>query len=111
MQTEILVPLGAFAMVYGIIALSIRRKERMALIEHKMDASIFAQEKNCFSSLKYGLLFFFVGIGLLIANGLVAYGIMDSDVAFFSMAFLFGGIALIVDFFIERMKKNEQKTL
>jgi hypothetical protein len=109
MQTEILVPLGAFAMVYGIVALSIRRRERMALLEHKMDASVFNSEKKCFSSLKYGLLFFFVGIGLLIANSLVAYGIMDSDVAFFSMAFLFGGVALIADFFIERFKRHEQK--
>jgi len=34
---------------------------------------------------------------------------MDSDVAFFSMAFLFGGIALIADFFIERFKRHEQQ--
>ena len=105
MQTEIVVPVSFFAMILGIIYLSYRKKERMALIQSGRDSSIFGQEKQCYSTLKWGLLLFGVGLGLLIAEALARYDILSPEVAYFSMAFIFGGAALIIDFLIEKLRK------
>jgi len=106
MQTEIFVPVSFFAMILGIIYLSYRKKERMALIQSGRDSSIFGQEKQCYSTLKWGLLLFGVGLGLLIAEAMAKYDILSPEVAYFSMAFIFGGAALIVDFLIEKFRNN-----
>jgi len=106
MQAEIFVPISAFAMVLGIVYLSYRRKERMALIQSGKDSSIFGQDKQCYSTLKWGLLLFGVGLGLLIAEALAKYDILSPEVAYFSMAFIFGGAALIVDFLIEKFRNQ-----
>ncbi len=106
MQADIVVPVSVFAMILGIVYLSYRKKERMALIQSGRDSSIFGQEKQCYSTLKWGLLLFGVGLGLLIAEALAKYDILSPEVAYFSMAFIFGGAALIVDFLIEKFRNN-----
>ncbi|MBK7212096.1 MAG: hypothetical protein IPH88_02120 [Bacteroidales bacterium] len=107
MQADIIVPVSVFAMVLGIVYLSYRKKERMALIQSGRDSSIFGQDKQCYSTLKWGLLLFGVGLGLLIAEGLSRYEVLSPEVAYFSMAFIFGGAALIVDFLIEKARSQE----
>jgi hypothetical protein len=104
MQSDIIVPVSVFAMVLGIVYLSYRKKERMALIQSGRDSSIFGQDKQCYSTLKWGLLLFGVGLGLLIAEALSRFDILSPEVAYFSMAFIFGGAALIVDFLIEKFR-------
>ena len=37
METEFLIPIACFAMVFGIVYLIVRRKERLAMIEKGMD--------------------------------------------------------------------------
>lgn len=102
-----------FGSLIAIIYLQIRKKERMALLQSGKDASFF--ETNCKktasspASLKYGLLLFGLGLGILIANILVAYGIMDDDVAYFAMIFLFAGISLLTDFFISKKISEKNK--
>ncbi|MEA3504919.1 MAG: DUF6249 domain-containing protein [Bacteroidota bacterium] len=100
-----------FGSIITIIYLQIRKKERMALLQSGKDASFFDSNNKktttSSSSLKYGLLLVGVGLGILIANILVASAIMGEDVAYFSMIFIFGGIALLTDFFISR---NHAKT-
>ena len=61
----ILVPLGAFAMVFGIIYL--RTRENMAMIEKGMNPKAYANRPAPYRNLKSGLLFLGAGIGLLIA--------------------------------------------
>jgi len=109
MQPEIFVPISAFAMVLGIVYLSYRKKERMALIQTGRDASILKDDGRCYSSLKWGLLLFGVGLGLLLAEMLAKYQVMSSEAAYFSMASIFGGMALIIDFFIEKHRKENEK--
>ncbi|NVO18547.1 MAG: hypothetical protein HXX13_02540 [Bacteroidetes bacterium] len=104
MQEGIVIPVAAFAMILGIVYLSYRKKERLALITSGRDSSIFGKDKQCYSTLKWGLLLFGVGLGLLIAEALAKYDILSPEVAYFSMAFIFGGAALIVDFLIEKMR-------
>lgn len=97
----ILIPASVFATIYGIIYLNIRKKERMALLDRGLDPRSFEKDNTSFSALKYGLLFTGIGLGLLVANILVATGTMDREAAYFSLVSLFGGLALIIDYILE----------
>ena len=96
MNSEFLIPISFFAMVYGIVYLIIRRKERLALIEKGADASIFESSKKEPSSLKWGLLLIGIGVGILLGKVLAVYTRLNEEAAFFSMICLFGGIGLII---------------
>lgn len=96
MNNEFLIPIAFFAMVYGIVYLFVRKKERLALIQQRADASIFESNKNEPSSLKWGLLLVGIGIGILLGKVLAVYTTLDEEPAFFSMICLFGGFGLII---------------
>jgi hypothetical protein len=95
MTTEFLIPIAFFAMVYGIVYLFVRKKERLALIAKGVDASIFESSRQP-SSLKWGLLFVGIGSGILLGKVLAVYTTLEEEPAFFSMICLFGGIGLII---------------
>ncbi len=101
---DIFVPISIFGMVLGIVYLFIRKRERLALIEKGVDASIFMTKKQTNATLKWGLFLIGLGVGLLIAEILVKSTSMTPEAAYFSMIFLFGGIALLVSYFLERKK-------
>ncbi len=111
-MSEIFVPISIFATIYGVVYLLIRKKERMALINRGLDPRAFESEKTNFSSLKYGLLFTGIGVGLLLANILSGLGVMEREAAYFALVCLFGGIALIVDYILEaNITKNKGKKM
>lgn len=93
-----------FGTIYGIIYLLIRKKERLALIQKGLDANIFEADKPDKKSngLKFGLLFTGVGLGILLGNIFVSTNLLGEEVAYFSMIFLFGGLSLLIDFFLEK---------
>jgi DMSO reductase anchor subunit len=107
-NAEFLIPISFFAMILGIVYMSYRKKERLALIQSGRDASILKEDGRCYSSLKWGLLLFGVGLGLLIAEFMAKYEVMSPEAAYFSMASIFGGMALIIDFFIEKHRKDAE---
>lgn len=108
-MNEFLIPATVFATIYGIVYLLIRRKERMALLDRGLDPMSFEKKSDDFSSLKYGLLFTGIGLGLILANILVSTGVMEREAAYFSLVSLFGGIALIVDYILEiRISKKHK---
>lgn len=110
-MNDFLITASVFATIYGIIFLFVRKRERLALLDRGLDPRSFEKTDTSFSSLKYGLLFTGVGLGLLIANILVTMSIMDPDAAYFSLVSLFGGIALIVDYIIEvSINKKRKRT-
>jgi len=106
----IFVPLAFFALVFGslYIYFTTRNKERLALIEKGADPELFKSKADVNSgnrTFKTGL--FFIGIALgIIAGYFLSEGGMQEVSAYFSMIFLFGGIALVVSYFIQ--KKNQQ---
>ncbi|MCK9218750.1 MAG: hypothetical protein M0P47_01705 [Bacteroidales bacterium] len=106
MNNEFLIPISFFALVYGIVYLFVRRKERLALIQQGIDASIFESHKNQPSSLKWGLLLVGIGIGIILGKILAVYTTLDEEPAFFSMICLFGGLGLI--FYHILAKKYEE---
>lgn len=110
---EILIPIVLFASIFGIayVFLNTRNKERLSLIEKGADASLFATKKNHRSNLtlKFGMLAVGIGIGILIASLLESYTVLDEEVAYPSMIFLFGGMFLVANAMIEKKDKVDQE--
>lgn len=101
MLIPILVPLGAFAMIFGIFYL--RTRENMALIEKGMNPKQFANRPAPYRSLKSGLLLFGAGIGLLIAFFIDKnVGGHDNEALYFSLIAVGGGLGLIGSYAIEK---------
>src|SRR5438309_9850794 len=102
MLVPILVPLGAFAMVFGIYYL--RTRENMALIEKGMNPKEYANRPAPYRSLKTGLLFVGAGVGLLIAYILdINMGYRhENEAIYFSLIAIGGGLGLIISYVIEK---------
>lgn len=93
--------LGIFGIVY--VFLMTRHRERIALIEKGADASIFTDKNSSFSpTLKFGMLFVGIALGILTGNWLDNTYDFSQGVAYLAMVFLFGGVSLILNFLIER---------
>jgi hypothetical protein len=102
-------------MIFGIMYLffTTRNKERMALIEKGADASLFNTGKTHVPwfnwgkfALKTGMLLIGVGLGI-IAGAILdsAQVFQDSESGYFSMIFIFGGLALVIFYLIDRRSK------
>ena len=102
-----------FGTLFGImyVYLTTRNRERLALIEKQMDASVFSHKGGGFSISKFilnvALLFIGIGIGIFLGNYLHTVTGIDDEVAIPSMLFVFGGLGLVAGFFITR--KLEEK--
>jgi predicted MFS family arabinose efflux permease len=107
-MVEILVPLGFFAMIVAIVYLTIRKKERLSLIQHGADASSLKMDKESNGSLKFGLLLIGISLGILLGNLLTEYTSMQEEVAYFSMTFICGGISLLIYYMMDK-KQNKEK--
>jgi hypothetical protein len=108
MTNEFLIPIAFFAMVYGIVYLFVRKKERLALIAKGADATIFESSREP-SSLKWGLLFVGIGTGILVGKVLAVYTTLEEEPAFFSMICLFGGFGLILYHLVARKFEEQGK--
>jgi hypothetical protein len=109
MEAGILVPIAFFTMVFGIVYLVIRKKERMLLIQRGADASVFETKTNPTANLKWGLLFLGVGTGILLGRIFAAYTCLGEEASYFSLICLFGGLSLVIYHFIAR--KIEKQAL
>jgi hypothetical protein len=109
----ILVPLGAFAMIFGIfyIVITSRNRERMALIERGADPTLFEARKKASTcgSMKIGLFLFGIGLGIVVAYLFSSGGGMEEGAAYPAMIFVFGGLALIVSHLWQRKQEKEDE--
>jgi hypothetical protein len=110
----ILVPAIVFgsitAIVISLAYFKNRRIERTALIASGKEASIFKEENTkstIHQTLKFGMLFFGLGIGLLLGDFLVYLFGMNETVAYLSMMFLFGGLGLIIYYVLQKKLNTE----
>jgi hypothetical protein len=99
----ILVPLGLFAMIFGLVYL--KSRENMALIEKGINPKQIVNVPTPFKNLKYGLLLFGSGVGLLIAyilDELVVHSNDENPALWFSLIAIGGGLGLITSYRIEK---------
>ena len=106
MIAEILIPISLFLAIFGIIYLylSTRNKERLALIEKGIDASIFMcrdKSSTSFSKiilLNLALLLMGIGIGVFIALLLSTYTSLNEGALYPATIFTMAGAALFIGF-------------
>jgi hypothetical protein len=100
----ILVPLGFFAMIFGIVYLY--KRERMAMIERGMDPRRYKPQSAPYQNLKWGLLLIGSGLGLFIAilldHTAFAGPTEDNDNLYLAMVAIFGGAGLFFSYLIEK---------
>ncbi|HEU4496737.1 MAG TPA: DUF6249 domain-containing protein [Flavobacterium sp.] len=106
MAQEILIPLSFFIMVFGIFYLmySTRNRERLALIEKGVDASIFMKGKRNGTPmwkvfiLNFAFLLIGSGLGIFIALLITTYTELNDDAVFPSIIITMAGIGLLIGF-------------
>lgn len=106
MGPQILIPISMFLMIFGIFYLiySTRNRERLALIEKGVDASIFIQGGANgvpmwkIFILNTAYLLIGIGIGLFIALILSTYTQLNSDVIYPATIIIMSGVGLLVGF-------------
>jgi L-cystine uptake protein TcyP (sodium:dicarboxylate symporter family) len=106
---EVIITIVIFGALFGIVYVFLvtRHRERMTMLERGLDASVFAPPKQSFSlTLKFGMLFVGIALGILAGYGLHQHYGMTEEWAFLSMMFLLGGLALIANFLVERKLKG-----
>lgn len=100
---QIVIPLSAFAMVFGIVYLGITssHREKMAMIEAGMNPNESKNVKHI--KLRSALLLIFVPLGILVGNMVGRYTeVLEQDESGLIFAFLFGGIGLTLAYWIEK---------
>jgi hypothetical protein len=106
MGPQILIPISLFLMIFGIVYLiySTRNRERLALIEKGIDASIFTQGKNNgipiwkVFILNFAFLLIGSGIGIFLALLITTYTSLQDGAVYPSTIFTMAGIGLLVGF-------------
>lgn len=106
----ILVPIAAFAMIFGVIYL--RTRENMAMIEKGMNPKQYANRPAPFRSLKTGLLFLGAGIGLFLAY-MIDHNMdgHDKEAIYFALIAIGGGLGLIGSYVVEKKEWMNNKDL
>jgi hypothetical protein len=107
----VVVPISFFLAIFAILYVyyTTRTKERLALVEKGVDANIFKIDpvQSRLNLVKWGI--FLIGLSIGVITGYLLSKSIHEVVAFFTTILLFGGLALIVAYFItEKMGKKRQ---
>ena len=104
-----------FGSIFGVFYLyfSTRNKERLALIEKGVDASIFMKEKQHTAPiwkvliLNLALLLIGIGIGIFIASILASNPAFNEDAIYPATIFTMAGIGLFTGFYLTKNLDKE----
>src|ERR1700744_4217002 len=107
----IIVSLGFFAMIFGIVYLY--KRERMAMIERGMDPRRYKPQSAPFQNLKWGLLLIGAGVGLFLAYVLdrtvFSHSEDENAAIYFALIAVFGGLGLFMSYRIEKKENDKEK--
>ncbi|MBC7401233.1 MAG: hypothetical protein H7289_14940 [Mucilaginibacter sp.] len=105
----IIVSIGLFALIFGIVYL--RNREKMAMIERGMNPGVDFKPANRNFVLTWGCLLIGSGLGLFLAyildNTLYFARDNENPALYFALIAIFGGAGLFVSYLIE--KKDAKK--
>lgn len=108
----ILIPLGFFAMIFGIVYLY--KRESLAMIEKGMNPRQSREPggPKPFAYLKWGVLLVGAGLGLLLAYmlDLALPDTRDSETLYFALIAVGGGIGLIISHKMEMKAMKEMQS-
>tara|TARA_B100000795_G_scaffold67648_1_gene46569 strand:+ start:3591 stop:3929 length:339 start_codon:yes stop_codon:yes gene_type:complete len=104
---ELLIPLAGMAMVFGIVYVSVTAENRknLAMIEAGLNPNEKKEESK--GNLKKGLLLFFIPIGYFVGRTLEFLG-GGSNMRGILSAVLFGGLALLIFYFLNPEPKDKE---
>jgi hypothetical protein len=106
----IIISLGFFAMIFGVIYLY--KRERMAMIERGMDPRRYKPQSAPYQNLKWGLLLIGAGIGLFLAYTLdrtvFSHTQDDNEAIYFALIAIFGGLGLFASYRVEKKEIAEK---
>lgn len=110
MNGDILVPITFIATLFGIIYLYLksRHRERLHMIEKGVSSnSLYSKARTLSATLKIGMLCIGIGIGILMGYLINCFlAIPQGHVLYFVFSFLFGGLALILNYRIEKNRTD-----
>ena len=110
---EVLIPIVVFGFAFATIYvfLTIRNKERMALIEKGANAELFKGKPipTQYLALKFGLFFVGIALGVLVGSLLDTYTGLDEGPCYLFGIFFFGGLGLVAGYLLQSkiQRKNE----
>jgi len=110
MLIPILVPLGFFALIFGIIYMN--KRENLAMIEKGLNPKEWANRPVPYKNLKWGLLLVGAGIGLFLAYVLHEHVLKitdDNPAIYFSLIAIGGGLGLISSYRIEKKELLDKR--
>ncbi len=97
--------IGGLIIGIAYLFFTTRHRERMKLLEMFEDQpEHFPKVFFRADSLKYGLLAIGIATGSLLGNILYETNLMEEEIAYTSMVFLFGGLGLVSSYLILRKK-------
>lgn len=111
MNGDIIVPITFIVGLLGTIYLYLksRHRERLHMIEKGVSSkSLYSKTRTLAMTLKIGMLCMGIGVGILmgyLVNCITT--IQDGHVFYFVFTFLFGGLALILNYKIEKNRTDE----
>ena len=102
----IIISLAAFIMI--VYLRKFQNIERMSIIEKGLSPDLFKSQQPRYSSgtLRAALLMIGVGIGFLMGYWLDRAFDME-ETGYFSMLFIFGGLGLVLSYFLEESKDKK----
>ena len=118
MNEEILIPIFMFGSIAVVLYkfFDARHKERMTIIEKglvneelKHLYSSAGWKTNPYSSLKYGMLAAFIGVGILVSAFMSQMFFAHEEQITAGIIFLFGGVGLITFYAIAKKRMSEDE--
>lgn len=109
MLVAVLIPLGFFLMIFGIIYMY--KRENLAMIEKGMNPKENRDRPAPYKNLKWGLLLIGAGVGLTLAYFITQYILHDYEnpALWFALIAIGGGSGLYYSYKIEKKWWEESK--
>lgn len=113
MITDILIALGVFGSIFGIVyvAVTAKNRERLAMIAKDMNPFEHRKQRerptNTYAILKWSLLIIGLGFGVFVGSVFDNYTSLPATAGYFGAILFFGGIGLLAAYLISKKKEIE----